>query len=74
MDDFIKMSDNEILTHAGKISRIEATQKAILEYEKYKERIKNELSEVEKHFIECIDNTARRIKGKKEDGVGGDGE
>ena len=72
LDDFIKMSDNEILTHAGKISRIEATQKAILEYEKYKERIKNELSEVEKHFIEIIDRVAKKLKGKK-DGAGGDG-
>jgi len=73
LDDFIKMSDNEILTHAGKISHIEASQKAILEYEKYKERIKNELSEVEKHFIESIDKTAQKLKGKK-DGGGGDGE
>ena len=72
LDDFIKISDNEILTHAGKISRIEATQKAILEYEKYKERIKNELSEVEKHFIEIIDRVAKKLKGKK-DGAGGDG-
>jgi len=73
LDDFIKISDNEILTHAGKISRIEATQKAILEYEKYKERIKNELSEVEKHFLESIDKTAKKLKGKR-DGGGGDGE
>lgn len=72
LDDFIKMSDNDILTHAGKISHIEATQKAILEFEKYKERIKNELSEVEKHFIESIDKTAKKLKGKK-DGAGGDG-
>ena len=73
LDDFIRMSDNEILTHAGRISHIEATQKAILEYERYKEKIKNELSEVEKHFLESIDNTAKKIKGKK-DGAGGDGD
>jgi len=71
LDDFIKMSENEILTHAGKISHKEASQKTILEYEKYKERTKNELSEVEKHFLESIDKTAKMLKGKK-DGAGGD--
>lgn len=33
LDDFLKMSDNEILTYAGKISHQQATQKAIEEYE-----------------------------------------
>ena len=60
------MSDNEILAHAGKITHTEATQKAILEYERYKERTSNELSEVEKHFIESIDKTAKKLKGKKD--------
>ena len=72
LDDFLKMSDNEIMTHAGKISHRDATQKAIMEYEKYKGRIKNELSEVEKHFIDSIDKTAKQLKGKK-DSAGGDG-
>ncbi|GAX89430.1 virulence RhuM family protein [Effusibacillus lacus] len=71
LDDFLKMSDNEILTHAGKISHQQATQKAIEEYEKYRERTKNELSEVEKHFLESIDKTAKKLKGKK-DSIGGD--
>ncbi|WP_028988377.1 virulence RhuM family protein [Thermicanus aegyptius] len=73
LDDFLKMSDNEILTHAGKISHQQAAQKAIAEYEKYRERTKNELSEVEKHFLESIEKTAKMLKGKK-DSVGGDGE
>ncbi|WP_094551381.1 virulence RhuM family protein [Petroclostridium xylanilyticum] len=71
LDDFLKMSDSEILTHAGKISHQQATQKAIEEYEKYRERTKNELSEVEKHFLESIDKTAKKLKGKK-DSTGGD--
>lgn len=65
LNDFLKMSESEILTHAGKISHKEASQKAVLEYEKYKERTKNELSEVEKHFIESIDKTVKKLKGKK---------
>lgn len=72
LDDFLKMSDSEILTHAGKISHQQATQKAIEEYEKYRERTKNELSEVEKHFLKSIDKTAKMLKGKK-DSAGGDG-
>jgi len=73
LDEFLKMSDSEILTHAGKISHQQASQKAIEEYEKYKERTKNELSEVEKHFLKSIDKTAKMLKGKK-DSAGGDGE
>ncbi|MFX0561163.1 RhuM family protein [Tepidibacillus infernus] len=65
LDEFLKMSDSEILTHVGKISHQQATQKAIEEYEKYTERTKNELSEVEKHFLESIDKTAKKLKGKK---------
>jgi len=72
LDEFLKMSDSEILTHAGKISHQQATQKAIEEYEKYRERTKNELSEVEKHFLKSIDKTAKMLKGKK-DSAGGDG-
>jgi hypothetical protein len=39
---------------------------------KYKERTKNELSAVEKHFLESIDKTATMLKGKKKRN-GGDG-
>ncbi len=72
LDEFLKMSDNEILTHAGRISHQQATQKVIGEYDKYKERTKNELSAVEKHFLESIDKTAKMLTGKKKSS-GGDG-
>jgi hypothetical protein len=72
LDEFLKMSDNEILTHAGKISHQQATQKAIEEYEKYRERTKNELSEVEKHFLESIDKTAKMLTGKIKSNGGGE--
>lgn len=65
LDDFIKLSGNDILENAGSISHDQALQKAYLEYEKYKEQTKNELSEVEKHFIETIDKTAKKLKAKK---------
>lgn len=61
LDDFLKMTDNEILTHAGTISSIDAKKKAELEYEKYKAKTINELSTVEKHFIESIEKTESKI-------------
>lgn len=64
LDDFIKMSGSEILENAGKVSHLEATTKAMLEFEKYKEKTKDELSEVEKDFIKTIGTAEKRLKGK----------
>lgn len=65
LDDFIKMTGNSILQNAGTISHTEALKKANTEYEKYKEKTKNELSEGEKHFVNQIENTAKEIANKK---------
>lgn len=65
LDDFLKMTGNEILQHSGSISHQQAIDKANMEYEKYKEQTKNELSEAEKHFIKQIEKTAKRIGKKK---------
>lgn len=67
LDDFLKMSDNEILNNAGKVSSLEAKEKAELEYNKYKEKTKNELSPVEIHFIDTIikaENQIKKLNGK----------
>ncbi len=66
LNDFLKMTDNEILEHAGTISHAQAKEKASLEYEKYKVKMRNELSIVEKHFIESIDHAEKLIKQAKE--------
>jgi len=65
LDDFLKMTDNEILEHAGKVSHDKAREKAQLEYEKYKEKTENSLSIVEKHFLDTIENTEKQIKNLK---------
>ncbi len=65
LDDFLSMTGNEILDHAGSVSHQKALEKAHVEYEKYKERTKNELSNVEKDFINNIDTTAKKLKNKK---------
>ena len=65
LDDFIKMSGSDLLDNAGKISHEEAKIKAKLEYEKYKERSKDQLTEVEKDYIKHIKNTQKKLeKGK----------
>jgi hypothetical protein len=65
LDDFLKMTGKDILTHAGKISHEKAIEKANKEYQAYKEQAKNELSRVEEDFIEHLDATAKMLKGKK---------
>ncbi len=64
LDDFLTMTGNNILQNAGTISHLQALDKAHMEYEKYKEQTKNELSKVEKDFIKLIDNTAKKLKKK----------
>lgn len=69
LDDFIKMSGREILQNASTITKLEADIKALAEFAAYKERTKDELSQVEKDFIENLKSTQkqieRRVKGKK---------
>jgi hypothetical protein len=65
LDDFVKMTGNNILQNAGSVSHQQALKKANTEYEKYKEQTKNELSEAEKHFVKQIENTAKELNAKK---------
>lgn len=64
LDDFIKMTGSELLENPGKISKLEAENKALAEYAKYKETIKDELSEVEKHFLESVKQTQKQLEKK----------
>ncbi|HBI86987.1 MULTISPECIES: virulence RhuM family protein [Sphingobacterium] len=65
LDDFLHMVGNEVLQHAGAISHDQAVKKAELEYAKYKEKTKNELSKVEKDFVAFIDTTSKSLESKK---------
>mgnify|MGYP004511793153 FL=1 len=64
LDDFIKMTGSELLSNPGKISKLEAENKALAEYAKYKETIKDELSEVEKHFLEAVKQAQKQLEKK----------
>jgi hypothetical protein len=65
LDEFIKISGNDILDHLGSISHQQALQKAKDEYEKFKEQAKNDLSQVEIHFVKHLESSAKGLKGKK---------
>lgn len=65
LDGFIKMSRQDVLTHAGKISAEIAQRKALAEYETYKRKSDNELSEVEKQFIASIEQADKKLKALK---------
>lgn len=63
LDDFLRISRKDILTHAGKISAKLAKEKADHEYDKFKERTKNDLSPVEIHFLENFEREQNRLMG-----------
>lgn len=69
LDDFLRISRKDILTHEGKISAKLAKEKADHEYDKFKERTKNDLSPVEIHFLEKFEREQKRLMGgdKKEE-------
>ena len=66
LDDFLRISRKDILTHAGKISAKLAKEKANQEYDKFKERTKNNLSLVEIHFLENFEREQKRLLGDKD--------
>lgn len=61
LDDFLRISRKDILTHAGKISAKLAKEKADQEYDKFKERTQNNLSPVEIHFLENFEREQKRL-------------
>ena len=54
INDYLKMTRRDILTSSGHISHKQAIEKAHAEYDKYKNRLDDTLSPVEKDFIESI--------------------
>jgi hypothetical protein len=62
LDDFLKLSGKELLTHAGTVSAELAKEKAHLEYDRYKKRTSLQLSPVEIHFIENFERERKKLK------------
>ena len=64
LDDYLRMTDSEVLQNAGKVSHALAEQRAKEEYQKYKRLHSGELSRVEQAFLESVEATAKRLEGK----------
>ena len=64
LDDFLKLSGKELLSHAGKISAELAKQKADTEYDKFKERTTYSLSPIEIHFLENFEKEQKKLKNR----------
>ena len=67
LDDFLKLSGKQLLAHAGTVSAEVAKKKADMEYDKFHERAKNQLSTVEIHFIESFEHESKRLKEQGND-------
>ncbi len=65
LDDFMRISDREILTHAGKVSHEAALARAEEEFEKFRRIEDAKPSPVEQHFIEAIEQVKQLEKGKR---------
>lgn len=65
LDDFLKLSGKELLTHAGSVSAEVAKLKANEEYDKFRERAQYKLSPVEIHFLEAFEAEQKRLRSKK---------
>jgi len=65
LDGFLKMSRQDVLSYAGRISAEIAREKALAEYETYNSKSNEELSEVEKQFIASIEEAEKQLKNHK---------
>jgi hypothetical protein len=65
LDDFVRMTGNDILSHAGTISHQQMLYKAQVEYEKYKALTASDLSEAEKHFVEHLEKETKKLPKPK---------
>lgn len=65
LDDFLKLSGREILTHSGKVSHEEALQKAHSEYELFRNELLKEPTSVERDFLASVKTIESKRKREK---------
>jgi hypothetical protein len=66
LDDFLRLGERDILTHAGRITHQQAVAKAELEYEKFRQQQLEEPSRVELDFEQAIKRLpSGRLEKKK---------
>jgi hypothetical protein len=64
LDDFLSISERDILTHSGMVSHEQALEKARAEYELYRKQMLEAPSSVERHFIEAVKEVKQLEKQK----------
>ena len=65
LDDFLKMTGNSILAHAGSISHEKAVEKAKNEYQKFKATSLQQPTTAEEDFLKYIELTAKKLNNDK---------
>lgn len=65
LDQFLNFNGREVLAHNGKVSHLQAENKAKTEYKKFKEKYIDYQTPVERHFQEAIKDIKQIIKQKK---------
>jgi len=65
LDDFLRLSERDILTHAGTVSHVQAITKARSEYDKYRTLDAGLPSPVEKHFLKAVEEEIKQIESEK---------
>ena len=65
LDEYLRLSDREILAHPGTVSHEDAIRKAELEFEKYRRRQLAETSQVEKDFENAVKKLPKPKKAKR---------
>ena len=63
LDDFLKLSDRDVLNHAGKVSHQDAKEKAEIELEAYRQRLASLPQPVDDDFSRSL-SELKRIEGK----------
>ena len=65
LDDFMRISEREILTHAGNVSHEAALAREEAEFDKFRRIEDAKPSPVEQHFIKAIEQVKQLEKGKR---------
>ncbi len=66
LDDFLKISDRDILSHAGRMSHEQAKEKAESQYDAYRQQQASLPKPVDEHFEQSLEELKRIEKEKKD--------
>lgn len=62
LDDFLKLGGKQVLDNAGKVSKKQADAKAVAEYEKFRALPGNDMSDVERRYLQNLRETQKTLE------------